>query len=119
MLTIYEYSNCDTCRKAKSWLTSRNIPFKTIDITEQPPTTKKLQKWVDKHVRGLKAFLNTSGQEYRRLELKDRLKTAPTEVIIGLLAGNGRLIKRPIITDGERATVGFSEAEYKEAWHSK
>ena len=35
---------------------------------------------------------------------------------INLLAGNGRLIKRPIAVDGDKITVGFSEEEYRLIW---
>jgi arsenate reductase len=35
---------------------------------------------------------------------------------IDLLAGNGRLVKRPIAVAGDRITVGFDESEYKEVW---
>ena len=33
---------------------------------------------------------------------------------IALLAGNGMLVKRPIIVDGETVLVGFREAEWAE-----
>ena len=40
-----------------------------------------------------------------------------TEVqVIELLSSNGRLVKRPIVVDGNRITVGFDEIEYKEVW---
>jgi arsenate reductase len=33
-----------------------------------------------------------------------------------LLAGNGRLVKRPIVTDGKQATVGFDAETFAKAW---
>ena len=33
-----------------------------------------------------------------------------------LLATDGMLVKRPILTDGKRVTVGFKEAEYEQIW---
>ncbi len=38
--------------------------------------------------------------------------------ILNLLAGNGRLIKRPIVTDGSAASVGFQEASFLATWAS-
>jgi arsenate reductase (glutaredoxin) len=33
-----------------------------------------------------------------------------------LLASDGMLIKRPLVTDGEKVTVGFKEEEYEKMW---
>ncbi len=35
---------------------------------------------------------------------------------IALLSSNGRLIKRPIVTDGLKVTVGYKEEEYIRTW---
>jgi arsenate reductase len=36
--------------------------------------------------------------------------------VLAMLAGNGRLIKRPLVTDGKSATVGFDEAVFTKTW---
>ena len=36
--------------------------------------------------------------------------------MLELLASNGRLIKRPIVTDGHKVTVGFKEDEFEDVW---
>ncbi|HON80486.1 MAG TPA: ArsC/Spx/MgsR family protein, partial [Spirochaetota bacterium] len=33
-----------------------------------------------------------------------------------LLASSGRLIKRPVVTDGESTTVGFNEEVFLKTW---
>ena len=35
---------------------------------------------------------------------------------IDLLASNGRLIKRPIVVDNDKITVGFNVDEYEQIW---
>ena len=35
---------------------------------------------------------------------------------LALLASDGMLIKRPIVTDGEKMTLGFKEADFIETW---
>jgi arsenate reductase len=35
-----------------------------------------------------------------------------------LLASDGMLIKRPLVTDGVKATVGFKESDFTENWKS-
>ncbi|MGB6409372.1 MAG: ArsC/Spx/MgsR family protein, partial [Planococcus donghaensis] len=48
--------------------------------------------------------------------LKDKLSTMSEEEQLELLASNGMLIKRPLAWDGEKALLGFKEAEYQNTW---
>jgi len=54
--------------------------------------------------------------QYRELKIKERLPALSDPEILALLAGNGRLIKRPLITDGKRATVGFDAERFAAVW---
>ena len=62
----------------------------------------------------LKKFFNTSGLLYKEMQLKDRLSAMSEDEQIKLLAGNGMLVKRPIIVDGETVLAGFKESEWAE-----
>lgn len=42
----------------------------------------------------IKKFFNTSGQKYRELGMKDKIKTASKSELLELLASDGMLIKR-------------------------
>ena len=64
----------------------------------------------------LNKLFNTSGVQYRELEIKKKLPALSSREILALLASNGRLIKRPLITDGERATVGFNAEQFATVW---
>ena len=44
---------------------------------------------------------------------KDKLPTLSEKDALDLLAQNGKLIKRPILTDGKSFVVGFDEAKIK------
>jgi arsenate reductase len=48
--------------------------------------------------------------------MKEKVKALAPEKILGMLAQEGRLIKRPIVTDGKKATVGFNESEFAATW---
>ena len=64
----------------------------------------------------LNKLFNTSGVQYRELKIKEQLPALSEQEILALLAGNGRLIKRPLITDGKRATVGFDAERFAAVW---
>ena len=115
-LTFYWYPKCGTCRKAKKWLDDHQLSYKEIHIVENPPTREELQGFFQKSNLELKKFFNTSGLKYRELGIKDKIKSATDDELLDLLASDGMLIKRPIITDGEKLTVGFKEEEFAEKW---
>lgn len=53
---------------------------------------------------------------YKELGLKDKLAGLSEDEQLELLSQHGMLIKRPIVTDGKKVTVGYKEAQYGEAW---
>ena len=115
-LTFYWYPKCSTCRNAKKWLEQKQLSFEAIDIVENPPSRETLEELYKKSGLELKKFFNTSGQKYRQLGLKDKMKTATEDELLDMLASDGKLIKRPLLTDGDKCTVGFNEQNYEQTW---
>lgn len=116
MLKFYGYKKCSTCRKAEKALEKLNQPFEFIDITEAPPPLMILKKVVKQSGVALSKFFNTSGVQYRDLKIKEKVATLTETQILERLAENGRLLKRPIVTDGAKCTVGFEEAVFLKTW---
>ena len=87
------------------------VPFTKRHIVEENPSEQELTEWYHKSGLPLKKFFNTSGQLYKALGLKDRLKDMTEEEQLTLLATDGMLVKRPILVDGERVLVGFHPEE--------
>ncbi|WP_347548927.1 arsenate reductase family protein [Pseudalkalibacillus hwajinpoensis] len=115
-ITFYAYPKCGTCRKAKKWFQDNEVEVNEIHIVENPPSKEKLTELVTMSDFPIKKFFNTSGQRYRELGLKDRVSSSSQEELIDLLASDGMLIKRPIVTDGQTVTVGFKEETFNETW---
>ena len=115
-LTLYWYPNCGSCKKAKKWLDDQGLSYEEIHIVDNPPTKAELKRLHQHSELELKKFFNTSGQRYRSLGLKDKVNEATDEELLELLASDGMLIKRPIITDGTRVTVRFNEEEFAQTW---
>lgn len=115
-LTFYWYPKCGTCRKAKKWFDDNGIEYEAIHIVDHPPKKEELKDFYEKSGLELRKFFNTSGKKYRELGLKDRVKTASEEELLELLASDGMLIKRPLVTDGEKITVGFNEEQFEATW---
>ncbi|HZG55207.1 arsenate reductase family protein [Paenibacillus sp.] len=116
-MTAYLYPKCSTCRDAMKSLAAKGIqPERVVNVFETPPSKEELRELWRRSGLPLKKFMNTSGEAYKEMNLKDKLPHMSEDDVLELLASNGRLIKRPIVTDGERVTVGYKEAEYAEVW---
>ena len=115
-MKLYQYPNCSTCRKAIKYLHEKAVSFDSINIVEQPPTKKELAAMLKLYDGEIRKLFNTSGLQYRELNLKQSLPSMSAEQAIDLLAGNGKLIKRPFLLspDGTRGIVGFKP----DAWDS-
>ncbi|WEG13756.1 arsenate reductase family protein [Pullulanibacillus sp. KACC 23026] len=116
MLTFYGYPQCGTCRKAQKWLKDHGRDFHFIHIVESPPSIETLKRLIELSGLPIVKFFNTSGKRYRELSLKDKVKDASDEELLELLASDGMLIKRPIVTDDQKVTVGFNEETFGKTW---
>src|SRR5699024_10890165 len=115
-LTFYWYPKCGTCQKAKKWLDAKGLDYNAVHLVEHPPTKDELIDLIDESGLPPKKFFNTSGKKYRELNLKEKIKDADKEEMADILATDGMLIKRPIVTDGSHVTVGFKEETFEEVW---
>ena len=116
MLKFYGYKKCNTCRSAEKVLTKLGKTYEFVDITVAPPSQAALKKIVAQSGAELKKFFNTSGVQYKELNIKDKVGGMTETQILAMLAANGRLLKRPLVTDGEKSTVGFDEAGFPKTW---
>jgi arsenate reductase len=113
---IYEFKNCDTCRNALKYLDAKKITYQKIAIVDQPPTLTELRKMLGYLKEGggtFKNLFNTSGVQYRELNISQKIKDGMTEAeALQLLSKNGKLIKRPFVLTATMGVVGFK----KEIW---
>lgn len=110
------YPKCSTCQKAGRWLQEHKFAYDIRDIKEQNPTQEELTRWYGASGLPLRRFFNTSGMAYRALELSKKLPAMSEEEQLALLATDGMLVKRPILTDGKTVLVGFHEKEWEAAF---
>lgn len=113
---VYHYPNCTSCKKALSWLKSEGVEIEQFDIVQETPSKEKLALIFKASGLPLKKFFNTSGMVYRELGLKDKLGEMSDDEQLELLVSDGMLIKRPIVFDGQKVTLGFKEEDFIENW---
>lgn len=108
------YPKCGTCKKAQKWLDGKGIRYEYRDIKTEKPSRGELKDWLVKSGLPVKRFWNTSGIQYRTLNLKDKLKTMSEDEQLDLLSTDGMLVKRPVVIGGGFVLVGFNEKEWEE-----
>lgn len=114
-IKVYAYSGCGTCREALKFLAARGVMHDMVAIRETPPTKTELKRMLTA-VGDLRKLFNTSGQDYRELNLKEKLPAMTEAEAIDLLSRNGNLVKRPFVLMGKGGLIGFKEEEWRKAF---
>ena len=112
-MLFLEYPPCTTCKKARKWLEDNGIAFDARHIKENNPTYEELKSWYEKSGLPLKKFFNTSGLQYKALELKDKLPAMTEEEQLQLLSSDGMLVKRPLVVTETTVLTGFKEKDWE------
>ena len=115
MIVVFGLSNCDSCRKALTWLRNQQLEYHFVDYRKNVLEESTLSNWI-KDV-GWENILNRRSSTWRDLssEKKGDLTADSAKV---LMLEFPSLIKRPIIETGERILIGFKE-EQKEKLASR
>jgi arsenate reductase len=106
---IYGIRNCDTMKKARTWLESRGVAHDFHDYKVAGIEPAKLAAW-SKRV-GWEVLLNRAGTTFRKLPDKAKQNLDEAKAIELMLA-QPSMIKRPVLERGKALIVGFSPEKY-------
>lgn len=118
-LRVYAYAGCDTCKKALKFLIERGIKHEVVPIREQPPKVAELKRMLGYLGGDQRRLFNTSGQDYRALNIKEALPTMTETEMFELLSSNGNLVKRPFALTDKTGTTGFKVEEWEKLFVGK
>ena len=107
------YPKCSTCQKAKAFLDQAGVSYELRDIKLQKPSQEELRRWQAESGLPLKKFFNSSGLQYRALELAKRLPQMSEDEQFALLASDGMLVKRPLLIGDGFVLAGFRQGEWE------
>ncbi len=119
MLKVYCYNKCTTCKKALKWLDDKGIKYELADIKTDHPDEEALREYHALSGLPLKRFFNTSGIQYREMELSKKLPDMSEDEQLALLAADGMLVKRPLVVGDGFVLTGFKEDEWKDKLSQK
>jgi Spx/MgsR family transcriptional regulator len=108
-VTIYGIKNCDTMKKAFTWLGAHDVAYDFHDYKQAGVTTAQLARWCD--AAGWQTVLNRAGTTFRKLDDADK-QGLTQDKAIGLMAAQPSMIKRPILETGGKIEIGFKPERY-------
>ncbi|HVR50915.1 MAG TPA: ArsC family reductase [Pseudorhodoferax sp.] len=113
MTTLYGIPNCDTVKKARTWLDAQGVAYAFHDFKKAgvPP---QLDHWLAQL--GWEAVLNRKGTTWRKLDAAQQAAVHDAASAATLLRAEPSAIKRPVVEwDDGAVTVGFAP----EAWAAR
>ncbi len=116
MVELYGIPNCDTMKKARRWLEEHGVEYRFHDYKKEGIDEQRLRGWIEKA--GWETLLNRRGMMWRKLPQEVR-EQMDGETAVRVMLETPSIIKRPVLADGDRLLVGFSEDSYKELLQEK
>jgi arsenate reductase len=107
--TIYGIKNCDTMKKAFTWLGKHGVAYEFHDYKTAGVTKTQLQKWCA--AAGWETVLNRAGTTFRKLPEADKQNLTEAKAI-ALMTAQPSMIKRPVLETGRKIEIGFKPERY-------
>ena len=108
---LYGIKNCDTMKKARTWLDDHGVAYDFHDYKVSGVDPDDLKRWVN--ALGWEVLLNRAGTTFRKLPDAD--KEGLTEAkAIKLMLAQPSMIKRPVLERGKTLLVGFKPEAYQQ-----
>ncbi|MES2070781.1 MAG: ArsC family reductase [Pseudomonadota bacterium] len=118
-IVLYGIPNCDTVKKARTWLQEQQVEFAFHDFKKHGLERSTVEQWL-RHV-SLDLLINRKGTTWRALSDEQKASAADTDAAIELMLTSPSIIKRPVLQQAEAGSaavrqveVGFSEPRYQQ-----
>ena len=108
-VTIYGIKNCDTMKKARTWLEGHGVAYDFHDYKTAGIDAATLQGWT--RAVGWEVLLNRAGTTFRKLPDVDKAGLNEKKAL-ALMQAQPSMIKRPVLDVGGKLLVGFKPEEY-------
>jgi arsenate reductase len=113
MYTLYAIPNCDTVKKARTWLAEHGITYQFYDYKKQSIDRSTIDRWLTQ--KPWEELVNRAGTTWKKLP--DAEKPTDAEGAIALMIEKPSVIRRPLIEqDGQLVALGFKDEQYAAAF---
>ena len=112
-ITIYGIKNCDTMKKARTWLEGHGVAYDFHDYKTAGIDRDHLERWTKEA--GWEVVLNRAGLTFKKLPDKDK-EGLTEKKAIALMLDQPSMIKRPVLEADGKLLVGFKPDIYAAAF---
>lgn len=106
-IKFYTYPSCTSCRRTKAWLKNHEVGFNERHLFRDTPSYNELLEILQLTTDGIDEILATRGKTYKSLNVD--VNELSISQFIDLVMKEPKLLRRPILTDGEKLVVGYNE----------
>lgn len=114
--TLYGIPNCDTVKKARTWLADQQHDFTFHDFKKQGLKRETVAGWLKQVPRDV--LVNKKGTTWRALSDERKASIVDDDAAIALMLENPSIIKRPVLDKDGAYSVGFSDAQYQQIFNT-
>ncbi|QGZ38784.1 arsenate reductase [Pseudoduganella flava] len=112
MITLYGIPNCDTVKKARTWLAERQQDFTFHDFKKQGLDEATVRHWLQ-HL-DWEVLVNKKGTTWRGLPDERKAQVVDAASATALMLENPSVIKRPVLQTAQACHVGFKSEQYQQ-----
>lgn len=109
---LYGIPNCDTVKKARTWLDQQEIAYSFHDFKKAGISRDLINTWL----RDLdwETLVNRKGTTWRALSEEQKASVVDAHSATALMLESPSVIKRPVLSYVDRTYVGFSNDHYQQ-----
>jgi arsenate reductase len=108
---LYGIPNCDTVKKARTWLADNGQEFEFHDFKKQGLERATVAHWLDQL--DWETLVNRKGTTWRKLSDERRAQVVDKASACALMLEQPSVIKRPVLEGAGPLSVGFSDEQYR------
>ena len=94
-IQVYGIANCDTVKKARTWLNEHGLSYEFHDFKKMGVSESSLDHWI--HIIGWESLLNRKGTTWRKLDTSTQATVKDADSAKALMMIHPSLIKRPVV----------------------
>jgi arsenate reductase len=110
--TLYGIPNCDTVKKARTWLEQNGVAYTFHDFKKAGLERNAIDGWL-KHVEW-EVLVNRKGTTWRALDDARKAAVIDANSAAGLMLESPSVVKRPVLAHAGNTHVGFSDVLYQQ-----
>lgn len=114
-ITLYGIPNCDTVKKARTWLGERQHDFVFHDFKKQGLDQATVERWLVQLPWDV--LVNRKGTTWRGLDEARKAAIVDDASATALVLEFPSIVKRPVLDRDGACSVGFSPDQYQQLFN--